>query len=289
MSLAGRQTSETDIVAAPPAARVPFLLRSVGLKTLWDERRALFWWTLAAGVLSGLVVLLYPSIGAAPELEEMLERMPPAFRALMGEVVDIASPAGFVSFRVFSFIAPLVFLIYTIGRGTGAIAGEEQRGTLDLVLAHPVPRWRFVVEKFAALLIGGAVVGLGLWLGIVLAALAVNVELSFGRAAEATVAAVVFAYAHGALALALGAATGRTGLSSGVTAAVAIAGYLLHTLGLLVDWLEPFRILSPFYFYLDANPMLNGIDAGHLLVLALLTLAGVGYAAFAFQRRDVRL
>ena len=39
-------------------------------------------------------------------------------------------------------MVPLLLLIAAIGAGAGAIAGEEERGTLDLLLSLPVSRRR---------------------------------------------------------------------------------------------------------------------------------------------------
>ena len=48
-------------------------------------------------------------------------------------------------------MVPLLLLIAAIGAGARATAGEEERGTLDLLLANPISRRRLVLEKLAAL------------------------------------------------------------------------------------------------------------------------------------------
>ena len=73
-------------------------------------------------------------------------------RALFaGGELDIASPAGYLNSQVYALMAPLVLLIFAIGAGAGAVAGEEERGTLDLLLAHPLRRRDYVVQRFLAL------------------------------------------------------------------------------------------------------------------------------------------
>lgn len=286
-------TTKADQTQTSPGVdvddRVPLLLRRVGPKTFWDERRTILWWSGGAVVLSGIVIMLYPSIAGGPEMEELLDRLPPAVQAMMGEDIDLTTVQGYLNIRLFTFIAPIIFLVYAIGRGTAAVAGEEQRGTMDLLLANPVWRPRIVVEKFGAMLVGLIIIGVGLWLGIVFGALIVGVDLSFSRVAQATVMGVLLGAFHGTLALAIGGGTGRTGLAMGVSAAVAIAGYFLHTLAPLVVWLEPFQVLSPFYFYIEDAPMMQGMNAGHALMLALLSTILLVVAAFSFQRRDIQV
>ena len=48
-------------------------------------------------------------------------------------------------------MVPLLLLVAAIGAGARAIAGEEERGTLDLLLSTPVSRRRLALEK-----LGGA-------------------------------------------------------------------------------------------------------------------------------------
>lgn len=270
-------------------AKTPLLLRSVGLKTIWDERKSIFWWGGGTAVLSAIVIMLYPSIASGPELEQLLEQLPPAIQAMMGENIDLTTPEGYLNLRMFTFIAPVIFLTYAIGRGTAAVAGEERRGTLDLLLSHPVRRWRIIVEKSASMLVGLIMIGFGLWLGTVAGALLVDVEMNFGRLAQATLMSVLLGTFYGGLALAIGGGSGRTGLAMGISAAVAIVGYFLHTLAPLVDWLDPWKVLSPFYYYIEQPAVLDGMNAAHATVLALLSLVLVAAAVIVFRNRDVQV
>jgi ABC-type transport system involved in multi-copper enzyme maturation permease subunit len=73
------------------------------------------------------------------------------------------------------FLAPLLFLIFAIGQGSGAIAGEEERGTLDLLLANPRSRVRIVLEKFGALALMTLGLAAMMWAGLTAVFLAVAV------------------------------------------------------------------------------------------------------------------
>jgi len=45
---------------------------------------------------------------------------------------------------------------------------------------------------------------------------------------------------------------------------------------------------TPFGYYLNSDPLVNGMDWWHGLVLLVLTIVFVGLAAVLFQRRDLR-
>jgi ABC-2 type transport system permease protein len=264
-------------------------LPSILLKTLRDQQRGLVWWFLGIAALGVVTVLLYPSIGAAPEMEELFEDLPPVAQVFAGEIVDITSPEGYLNSQLFALMVPLLFMIYTIGQGSGAIAGEERAGTMDVLLANPVPRWQVVVEKFVAMLAGGVVLAIAIWLSIVAGMFIVDMDMSLLRLTEVTFAALLLGYLFGAFALLLGSATGTRGMSIGVSAGVGVIAYLLNGFAMIIDWLEPYRTLSPFYYYAGNDPINNGLDFWHTFVLIMLTAICLAAAIAAFQRRDVHV
>lgn len=263
------------------------MLRNVFLKTLRDQRRAFLWWGIGLIAVTVWTIGLYPPIrDSASEYTRITEQWPPAVRAMLGGF-DMTSPVGYLQGYIFSYIAPLLFLIVTIRFGGNVIAGEERRGTLDLLLSNPLPRWRIVAEKFAALVVYLSALAFVLWLGVAIGVRVVAVDISLWRLAEATVSSVLLGLVFGALALALGCASGNRGLSMGVAGAVAVATYLLNTLGSMVEGLKSYCKLSPFYYYISAEPLRNGLDLGHAVVLIGLMAVLLTVALFVFERRDL--
>ncbi|MEE8174558.1 MAG: ABC transporter permease subunit, partial [Dehalococcoidia bacterium] len=160
------------------------MLSNVFLKTLRDCRRSLPLWGIGMALLALWIIVLYPTMGQA--YYSILEDLPPSLAIFIGEVGDLASPEGWLTMEMFSFMVPLLFLVLTVGFGSGTIAREEEQGTLDLLLSNPITRWRVVVQKFAAMVVITMLVALFLWLGLVIGATIANVEISFLRMAEAT-------------------------------------------------------------------------------------------------------
>ena len=182
---------------------------------------------------------------------------------------------------------PLLFLVAAIATGAGTIAGEEERGTLETLLANPVSRTRVVLEKSLALALEIVGLGLVLWLALWVGALAVGMDISVGHLAAATLAAVLLAIAYGEIAVLVGAASGRRSLTIGVTAAIAVAAYLVNGLAPLVDALEGPQKLSPFYHYAAGDPLRRGVSLSHLAVLVGIAIVATALAPLLFSRRDV--
>lgn len=264
------------------------MLRNIFLKAFYEHRRGLLWW--AAGLLAyaAMIIGFYPAMDQMPDINQMLEMLPKELMAaFVGDITDMTSPVGYLNSQIFFLMGPLLLIIFAIGQGSAALAGEEERGTLDLLLANPVSRTRALLEKLAALV--AMTLGLGVVLGLTLALSAplVKMEINAGRLAEATLSITLLALVFGVLALALGAAAGNRGSSLGVTSALAMGAYLLNAMSAAIKDLAPYRILSPFYYATGADPLANGLNWGHAAVLAGLIALCAAAAWVTFQRRDL--
>jgi ABC-2 type transport system permease protein len=214
------------------------------------------------------------------------ETYPKALRSLFG-IADLASGIGFLRAEVFSLIGPLLIIIFAVLWGSDVVAGEEDRGTIDILMANPVSRRRVVLEKWAALLTGVAVAGAGLGLGLAIGVTAVGMHAPWQPIAAAVVATVLIGMLFGTVALAIGAATGRRGVARGMAAALAVVAYLVSSLSDLVTWLRPIRPASPWYHALGVDPLGVGFQPWHLVLLMVLTVLVVYGATNAFERRDL--
>src|SRR5581483_712498 len=264
-------------------ARGP-MLRTVFLKTVRDQRRALLWWALGLAGVALMYAAVYPSVrDNAATLNKYLESFPEAFRrAFVGESGDFTSPGGYLNTELFGFFAPLLLLLYTIGAGARAIAGEEERQTLDILLATPVSRRRVAVDKFVAMLIGAFALAAVLWTSA--AVLGPPFELTPGllKLAAAVTSCYLLSVAFGAIAF----ATGRRGLAAGVSAGAGAAAYLFNALAPSWPAIEWLKYLSPFYYYRAGEPLLHGLDPVHALVLLGVTVVAFAAAVWSFERRD---
>lgn len=264
------------------------MLRNILFKTLHDQRRSLVWWSVGMLALVGLTVPFYPTIRDNPQYNELISTLPTQLRAaFLAGVQDITSPEGYLNARLFTLLLPLLLLIYAIGVGTNAIAGEEERHTLDLLLAHPVKRSRVVLEKFGSLAIGVALLGLAVWVALWVGAVAIEMDIAAGKLAAATTSAVGLGLLFGTLALALGAATGKRALSLSMSAVLALGSYLIYSFASLNDRVEQVQPASPFYWYLGGEPIRNGLHVGHITALLGTTLVLLMVAVVTFNRRDV--
>lgn len=240
-------------------------------------------------LLVGMYVAIWPSVRGKPSMNEFLDQMPEAFRALFAmSGADMSTPVGYVKIELMSFMVPLLLLTYAIGAGAAAIAGEEDRRTLDLLLSAPISRRRIVLEKCAAMVVGTALLGTVTGLSLVILGSLASMALPQSGVAAAMVHTVLLALVFGALALALGAITGHPAVSRSVPVAAAVLAYIVNGLAPMVTWLEPWQRTSPFYQYSGHDPIQHGFAAGSAVIALATATAFVIVAIVGFDRRDVR-
>jgi ABC-2 type transport system permease protein len=129
-----------------------------------------------------------------------------------------------------------------------------------------------IIVFWATIAIGGAIIDMG---------------LNLVRLAAICFSGYLLAIAFGSVALAIGCARGKAGVAVGVGGALGVYAYMLNALAPLIDWLEPFQVASPFYYYIDANPLQNGLDPVHVGVLIGISVIFLVIAIVTFERRDL--
>ena len=110
-------------------------------------------------------------------------------------------------------MVPLLLLVFGIGFGANAIAGDEEKGTLGFLLTNPVPRWRVVVDKFGVLVVSMILLGLFFWVGLAISASAMSINISMLKLAEATLGSVLLALVFASLAFLAGRIKGNKNMS----------------------------------------------------------------------------
>ncbi len=267
------------VVAAPPGASA---LRALIRRGLLDNRRAPLVWGGSLGVMCALVVALYPSIRGS--LTQLAESYPAGLKTAMG-IDDLATLEAFLNAEMFSLLLPLAISYLAIRRVAASIAGAEEQGRLDTLLAMPVARPVFVAGAFltTAMLVATTLLVVG---GLTAAsAVAIGEPIATDRLAAALLGvwglALFFAGCATLAAGALQRGAGVLGIGAGLLAAM----YLLDVLGKLAPAAEQLRWLSAFRYL--GTPLTSGPDIAGLgvLVVSAALLATLG--AVLHQRRDL--
>ena len=243
--------------------------------------------TISAATGMALVILmvgaLFPAVGGSIGKLDL----PEGVSDLLGGA-DYGTLVGWMRSEIGAVYGPLVIAAVAIATASGSTAGEEEAGILSLVLAHPVRRSRLLLEKAGASALAVVGVALGTLVGLIAGVAVAGGGIGLGEQVALCVHLAFFGFFAGALALLLAAATGRRAIAVMGAAGFAILGFLINGFAPLVDGISWLRYFSPFYWYEEGDPLVNGIDVADLAVLGLAAVTLTAAAVFAFRRRDLR-
>lgn len=235
---------------------------------------------------SALMTGLFTVIG--DEYLRLIEDMPDALRAIYGSNAATSTTAGLLASVTFSLLVPIIVLAYGIGQATKSAVGEEESGSLGLLLAYPVSRRRMILSKAVATAVGILVVVFISWLALefFFAVFDMQEEGLSILAASIQLSGLVLFLAG--VALALGAWLGSSLLAIGITAIVALVSYLASTMLPLVDGLQDLGRFSPWWLYSGAEALTEGVDVPLLGIALTAALALAALAVFGLERRDLK-
>jgi ABC-2 type transport system permease protein len=260
------------------------LLGSVFTKTVRDW---LLWTTIAVVALwaiSAMYILIMGATGDA--YVTMMEDFPEALANVYG--VNNGTAEGLAMSGIFFVMAPLVLLTYAIGLGSSAAVGEEEAGSLPMLLTSRLRRRTILLSKSAVAAIGVVVIVALTWLGVNVFAAIVDMDLSQQNVAGSSIQLLGMVFVFGALSLGLSAWRGSSGLGVGVAAGLAFLSYFVTTLLPVVEDLADVAKLTPWYLFSGADPLSSGVDVV-LLGIALVIAAGLfGFGLYTLDRRDLK-
>src|SRR5207247_1545713 len=117
--------------------------------TLARFRGAIIGWGIGLFLIGLMVMPMWDVVlKQRAQLEQVLANLPGFMKAAMPGLDQMFTPAGFLSVRFFALM-PLILGIYAVLGGSGLLAGDEENGTLDLVLAHPISRSELFLGRLA--------------------------------------------------------------------------------------------------------------------------------------------
>lgn len=259
-----------------------------------DLERSTIWWAAALAAVTALVAAGYATVEGQSELDASMDDLPDAVRALVGGLdgVSFSSPAGYLHGQLFANLFPVLLTVLAIGLGARAIGGAEAAGHLQLIAAHPVSRTRIAVERALVSLLAVTVVAVA-GLGSLLVAAPFAGLMDDGPAVSAIVGATFGSWAiavlYGSLAFAVGAATGSRVAALTTATTISVGGFVLQSVAASAEALDAVGLASPWQWFADASPLVDGASAVVAPVVLSLGLAVaitvVGVARF--RRRDL--
>lgn len=258
------------------------MLATVFSKTLLDRWRGVTVGVLALGALLLMSMSIYRDIDLS-----IYTNLPEAFLSLAGIPPD-ADIAALAYNAVYNSYGALVLGGIAIAMGSASIAGEERKGTIGILLGNPRSRTQVLVAKALALVLLMVLSGVVLWLAGIVSPQLLGVSVEGMNIGAFVVHLAVTSLLYGLLALSLGAWTGKTGVATGVSAGLMVVSFVAVGILPLVEGWEDVARLFPSYYLGSSDPLINGIDWGHIALIVGASVALFAAAVIGVNRRDLR-
>jgi beta-exotoxin I transport system permease protein len=293
-----------------------FMTRTLILKLLRDYRLGLIvvalllflfqvLWSLVAKRVSTEIPQAFAPFGLNMEMiRDIVFRGPGKIiqSLLGGENLRLERSMDVLSMEYVHPLTQTILCVWAIGRASGAIAGELDRGTMELLLAQPIRRSQVILAHFVVDLIAIPILCLSMWAGTCTGATLVgfsseasdpNLRVELGRFGPALVNVGLLVFAVSGITMALSAAGRFRGRVMGGAVLLALLQFLVNVIGQLWSPFEPLRRFTVFYYYEPQPMILNlhwAIERGpwiNLGVLLAVGTAGYGFALWKFCARDL--
>lgn len=245
--------------------------------------RSLVIWGVVIGALGALYVALFPSMSSM--LDEYLQNAPDSMRQYMGDIQGPITAEQWMEMEFTGSIIPIALPFLVMLIGARAVAGGEERRTLDLLLSNPLRRRRVITGAALTMAIALAGVLALAWVLTYISVLVSGVDLGAGHLAQGLVVLWPYSLFFGALTLLLSAFMRRAALATTIAAVVLVAMYVIEGLAQVSKTIEPFRFVS--LIYQLGHPMQGDFPWTAVLAMLAAIVVLVVAAMAAFTRRDV--
>jgi ABC-2 type transport system permease protein len=233
---------------------------------------------------------------------------------LGGDWIDLRNARDVLAVGLVHPFVQTVLCVWGVGRAAGAIAGEIDRGTMELLMSQPVRRRSIIVAHLLADLVIIPILCLSIWGGLCIGIAAFG-RIDLHAAADvreltinpfeygpALVNAAALVFAVSGVTMAVSAAGRYRGRVMGISVLVILVQFLVNAIGQMWPAAAVMRPFTVFFYYQPQRIVLQGqwtVDPAacwhsgwHLPLygwLVLTAVGGLGYvlAMAIFSRRDL--
>lgn len=264
---------------------------AIFIETLRRGWRGMLYWSIGLGLLTMIQVIVIPDVQALEEMAQLMGTLPSWMLSAFGinDMEYLATAEGYVALQFFSY-ALVMFSIYAVTQGLGVTSGDEDRGTLDLVLAVSLPRTRLIIEKLAAysvLCIGFILLTyLWLWFGVLITpALVVDMNKMFA----VTLTMIPPTLMVLAFTTLIGAFFRNRGFAVAIASAFVAVSYTLQLVGSAVQGGIGSTLSTLSYFkYADSiSNLTQGINYTNIIGILIAAVVMFLISLWHFNRRDI--
>ena len=256
--------------------------------TLRKNRGSIIGWGIGLFAYAFFLADFYSeAIAMADEFEAMLASYPEEMLAFFPNIMDAVSPVGYIDTYFFSIMGVLAG-VFAISICTNLFIGEEEKGILDLILAHPIHRNQLFLGRLIGFLLAAVVVLAFSWIGWIIPAQGAGIDLTAVEFLRPFVSVFAVGVLFGALATLLSMLLPSVRLASATSIGLVVINYLIGGMANLnPDRMQVYKF-TPFYYY-QGGQAASGINWTWIAGLSTAFVVIGLIAWWQFSIRNIRV
>lgn len=255
-------------------------------------RQALYF-AIGLGFLAFVMFSLNQDNSLAESYGKLLGSFPPAFLSALGaeDLAKDLTPEAFIGFAALLY-GNIIMAVYAVMAGLSIIANEEDEGSINVLLALPIPRWQVIVEKFLAFALLIICIPLLQYIGFILGRMATPeiVVVDMNKLLMGTLNEIPAGLSIMATTVFFSSIFARKAISTGVASGFVLVSYVMFVMGNMVTEDSPGRIIGDLsiWTYFDSQMVMrDGLQVANVALLVGLAIVLLVLSVLAFERRDV--
>jgi beta-exotoxin I transport system permease protein len=255
-------------------------------RTLADGGWMLFWFAIGLAGYGALIAAFWPTLKEAQDVyAQLVKALPEAVIKAFG-ITSMADFAGFIGTEYLNLFWGVIVSVFVIMMASSFVAGEIDRGTVELWLSVPAPRWRLLGAKLIAFLLQISVLVVVSSVSLAVVAYVIDVRLPVGSWVALTIVLGSFCLAVGGYTSLLSAAASSRGAAGGIAAGVTFMSYLAGVISGLSTNVEGLKYVSILTAFHPQRALEGASYASEASVLGAIGVACALASLVVFQRRD---
>ncbi len=261
---------------------------TVILYSLRSSRGAIIGWGIGLAALALMMGSLFDMIASSGDLMEAYVEALPEFAELF-DFGAMNTPIGWLDVEYFSFV-PLIIGLFATGVGASLLARDEEGGTLDLILAHPVSRTGLFWGRFLASTLVIIILLLISWASLLLSMTwSENFTIPAFDLLLPFVSLFSILMLFMTLALLFSMLLPARSMASMIAGMLVAASFFITLLSGVVEELERAADFSPLTYLETATAIKDGLNLTWLGVFLTIDLVLALISWQLFQLRDIRV
>ena len=258
---------------------------------LRSKRRSLAYFSIGMFLWGFMITALYPAVSDVEAFSDYWTQFPDTLKNLFGgHEINILKPEGYITLEYYQLFLPIILAAFALGFAAFCVVKARENGTIEILLTHPIERWRYALTSFLSISIGLAilsVVGIG---SVMLTSVIFGIDISYLGQLKLIVIVYSFILALGGIGLFASCGLNKSGQVYAVGITVLAVSYLVNFLS--NNW-SFFKVIDYAFLYHYYDPYGVMTEAGFhwasLFYYGVLSALSVFLSAYTLQRRDIAI